>query len=320
MKKILYALLVGAMVVAGANYAAACHPETGIGCNDTIVQVPRINTDGTAAEASNGQWQTQGVTAVNLGMNGGITAMNQAQEGTGFSKAQLGSGASENQFQGQNISQTLANPVATHNYDSTTITGGNSAVPAGPGRAFHGEFQTVDAGIGTLSNNAGTASLAGAVMKVDQCVVAGGTKGTNAAAGAANLTHSDYMLSNVGPTSAIYQAGSQDSSFLTGAAQTGGGGAAANLQATQMGGTGAVNNAVGSAMAGGGYATGQVKAENGATRGDVAGSVGGQQQIHSYAQASGGANQSQWANGTVATYNTINSGNLPSGFTVPGSN
>lgn len=318
MKKFFVALIVGAMMF-GVGTAYSCHPETGIGCNDTTVLVPSINTDGTGANAQNGQFQTQPLTVTNLGMNGGSSNLLQNQAGTGSSSALLGSSASESQLQGQNTSETLANAVATHNFDSTTLTSGGSVVPSGPGSAFHGEYQTVDMSITTLSNAAGTGSLSGSEMLVDQCVVAGATNGT-AGAGAANESHSSYDLANVGPTSSITQAGNQDSSFITGAGvgidKTGAAGA--NLQASQIGGTAAVNDGAGTSMLGGGSAEGSVVAENGSTRGAFGGSVGGQNQTHTYTQLSGVGAQTQWATGTVTTVNTIDSGTLKPGYGIPG--
>jgi len=320
MKKFWYALLVGAMMVGVGSNAYSCNETTGLGCNGTTVQVPDVNTDKTSATAENGQFQTQELGVINLGMNGGASNLFQNQAGTGSSSAKFGSAASENQFQGENTSQTLANQVATHNFDSTVVTSGGSVVPSGPGNAFHGEYQTADMSITTLSNAAGTASFSGSQMLIDQCVVAGAKNGT-AGAGAANDSHTSYTLANNGPTSNIYQAGRQDSMFTTGAGigvdRTGGG--AANLQASQVGGTAALNNGAGTAMLGGGAATGQVVATNGATKNGFAGSVGEQSQTHAYAQDAGlGTNQSQWSSGSVSTFNSIDSGKIKSGYGVPG--
>ena len=315
MKKNLSILTMGIMFFSvGTVYAC-----TGIGCGNTTVQVPSIETSSTGAKAINTQFENQGLTPLSQSLLGGNSNLFQHQTGNGLTKALVGSSAFESQNQGQNILDSIVTPVATHNFDSTTYTSGLSSVPKGKGNAFHAENQDVNMNINTTSNNAGTNSLAGSNMLVDQCVVVGAKNGL-AGAGAANDSHSSYDLVNNGPNSTISQVGNQNSSFISGAtvgknldATTGAAGA--NLEAVQAGQTIAINNGAGTEMFGKGLATESIVANIGHTAKGSAGVIGGQNQTHSYEQNAGvGTNQSQWATGKVQTVGNVDVGTILVGY------
>jgi len=287
MKKVLSALIISAMVMTGGMVMA-----------DSF----------TAGAAGNTQTQVQDMSAFNMGPMGGISTVSQDQGGLGGSVSDGMSAAAEGQLQGENTSLFLSNGSATHVYNSTAVTEGGS-LTAGGGIGAHVEAQTVDGGIATVGDANGTGSISGSAMQINQGVAAGGIGMAGAESGAVADYNSAYEYNNVGMTSNIQQTGSQSSLMATGAGGANGGGIA-GLEATQVGGTAAVNNGSGTSMSGAGLATGSIGTVNGVATAPggvaVAGSIGAQGQVHSYTQASNsGAGQTQFATGTVMTGNAV---------------
>jgi len=261
----------------------------------------------TAGTAFNEQGQIQDLGAVNFGANGAISYVNQEQAGIGGSAALPGSAAAEGQIQGENTTVTGTNGFATHSYNTTAVTEGGS-IAIGPGLAGHAETQSVVGGIATLGDGAGTASVSGSAMQINQGTIAGGVGFAGGEAGAYANYNSAYTYTNAGTNSVINQSGEQHSVMVTGAGGANAAGAA-TLTATQFGGTAAINDGNGTAMAGGGAAYGEIKTANGVVSAPggtaAAGSVGVQNQVHSYEQYSTNGAQTQWATGTVATGNAV---------------
>ncbi len=287
MKKVLSALVISAMIFGAGSVMA-----------DSF----------TAGAAGNTQTQVQDFNAVNLGPMGGVSTISQDQAGLGGSVSDGMSAAGEGQIQGENTNLFLSNGSATHVYNSTAVTEGAS-LTAGGGIGAHVETQTVDGGIATVGDANGTASVSGSAMGIGQGVAAGGAGLAGAESGAVAGYGSAYEYNNVGMTSNISQTGSQESVMATGAGGANGGGIA-GLEATQVGGTAALNNGAGTSMGGAGLATGSITTVNGVATGPggvaVAGSLGAQGQVHSYTQASNsGAGQTQFASGTVMTGNAV---------------
>jgi hypothetical protein len=142
---------------------------------------------------------------------------------------------------------------------------------------------------------------------------------SEANAGTEAIYNNSYEYKNIGATSGIVQTGFQAGHYTTdvnaGDSQYdwwGGSGASAAVTAQQVGGTAALNDGNGTYMAGVGAAEGSVKVTASAADGswfysnDASGAASAEQaQQHSYSQAAFNptTGQSQWAGGTVGTYN-----------------
>jgi hypothetical protein len=276
-------------------------------------------SSGTASEAFNQQAQTQNLTGVNGGANGMISVTTQDQKGDGWSTSRWGSSAMEGQAQGELTKITFGNGYATHSYNQGVITYGNSDVDDWSG-AGHFESQSLDSGIATVGDGNGHFSISGmATVGSANSDAGGGTWYGSGEANSGTIAHYEngYTYKNIGATSGIVQSGYQSGLYTTNNSSEYGGfiagaGASSQVNAQQVGGTAALNNGNGTYMAGVGAAEGSVKdtasADAGAWYGggDASANASAEQvQQHSYTQAAfnPATGQSQWAAGTVGTYN-----------------
>jgi hypothetical protein len=274
----------------------------------------------TASWAENQQAQTQDLTSVDGGANGMISVTTQDQKGDGYSDSWFGSEAWEGQAQGELTKITFSNGFATHSYNQGVMTYGNSNVD-GFGYADHFESQSLDSGIANIGDGNGQFSISGMATVGSANSEAYSQdiwSSSSANAGTEAMYENSYEYKNIGATSGIVQTGFQAGHYTTdvhsGNSQYNwwiGSEASAQVNAQQVGGTVATNDGNGTYMAGAGAAEGSVKVTASAYdgswyyTGDASANASAEQvQEHSYVQAAdNGAGQSQWAVGTVGTYN-----------------
>jgi len=278
-------------------------------------------TDG---NAHNNQIQHQSMINTDNGVNGLITGTDQDQKGHGSSSSFNMSKAWEGQAQGETTKITISNDFATHTYDQNAATFGDSNTK--DVAVAHGhERQTLNSGIHTSGDGVGTNSTSG--MKTSN--IANSHSGVHTTFGYAITNtgteagyNNSYEYNNNGETSGINQNGYQsghtttNTHINTGNRWADKAHATADVNATQSGETIAHNNSVGTSMKGSGHAYGSVNVSTNAvdtwckpTGVPHADAAGEQMQQHSYTQtADSGMGQSQWANGTVGTYNKASVG------------
>jgi hypothetical protein len=225
----------------------------------------------------------------------------------------------EGHAQGELTKITFGNGYATHSYNQGVITYGNTDVDGSSGAA-HFESQSLDSGIATVGDGNGQFSISGMATVGAANSRAGGFAGYGsgeANAGTIAQYENGYTYKNIGATSGIVQSGYQAGLYETSNNSEYGGfiagaGASSQVDAQQVGGTAALNNGNGTYMAGAGAAEGSVKVTASADAGAFYGGAdahsyasGEQVQQHSYTQAAFNptTGQSQWAAGTVGTYN-----------------
>jgi hypothetical protein len=279
----------------------------------------------TASWSENQQVQTQNLTGVNGGANGMISVTTQDQKGDGLSNSLRGSSAMEGQAQGEITKITFGNGYATHSYNQNVITYGNTDVDGGRSVAGHFESQSLDSGIATVGDGAGTFSISGmATVGSANSNAGGGTfAGGNGEANSGTIAQYEngYTYKNIGATSGIVQSGYQSGLYETSnnseyEGAIAGADASSRVNAQQVGGTVALNNGNGTYMAGVGAAKGSVKVSASANinintwtgGGDTDAAASAEQvQQHSYTQTAFNptTGQSQWAAGTVGTYNNV---------------
>jgi hypothetical protein len=297
MKKVLSTIAISAMVIGLAGTAFAATDQ-----------------DFTKSYSFNVQTQTQNLTAVDGDANGMISSTTQAQKGVGNMGSWDGSAAWEGQAQGELTKVPINNGFAVHRYNQGVGTYGNSH---GENFAYgkHFEKQDLKSGIATVGDGNGTLSLSGMGTVESATSNIGsftepGAQTTNAGTWAGY--NNSYRYKNVGDTSRIIQNGFQNGSYTTDVHSQNDNphrwvvtGASASVDAAQIGATIANNNGNGTYMAGGGAAVGTAKVTaTTLTRRSNAQATAEQAQQHSYKQfANNGAGQSQWAVGTVGTYN-----------------
>jgi len=289
---------------------------TGVGCGSAMAWSSQ-NT--TSSFSFNDQAQAQDLGIIDGGSNGMASLTTQEQKGEGMSASDWGSEAWEGQAQGELTKVTFTNGYATHSYNQGVVTYGGSTTDNW-GSAGHSEHQILDSGILTAGDGNGQASLSG-MATVEGADAHSTAYGWDATANAGTFAQYDnaYEYKNVGPTSGIVQTGFQAGMYETNTSVDDGqywwnwgGTADATVTAQQVGGTAAVNDGNGTYMAGAGAAEGSVKVTADAYDGSwyyngnaEAGASAEQVQQHSYVQtADNGAGQSQWAIGTVGTYNS----------------
>jgi hypothetical protein len=270
----------------------------------------------TASESFNQQAQTQNLTGVNGGANGMISVTTQDQKGNGWSNSRWSSSAWEGQAQGELTKITFGNGYATHSYNQGVITYGNSDVDNRSG-AGHFESQSLDSGIATVGDGNGQFSVSGmATVGAANSNAGGGAWHGSGEANSGTIAQYEngYTYKNIGATSGIIQSGYQAGLYTTNnsidyGGSIAGAGASSRVDAQQVGGTVALNNGNGTYMAGAGAAEGSVKVSASANvlgSGDADATASAEQfQQHSYTQAAFNptTGQSQWAAGTVGTYN-----------------
>jgi len=301
MKKVLSVIAIGA-IIASAGPAMAWTSQ-----------------DTTSSWSANQQTQAQELVGADFGANGMASLTTQEQKGFGGSASDWGSSAWEGQAQGELTKVTFTNGYATHSYNQGVVTYGGSTTDNW-GVAGHSEHQTLDSGILTVGDGNGQASLSGmaTVGGADAHSTAYGWDAT-ANAGTFAQYNNAYEYKNIGATSGIVQTGFQAGMYETSTSVDDGqywwnwgGTADAVVTAQQVGGTAAYNDGNGTYMAGAGAAEGSVKVTASAYDGSwyyngnaEATASAEQVQQHSYVQAAdNGAGQSQWAVGTVGTYNS----------------
>jgi hypothetical protein len=301
MKKVLSTIVIVGMVM---------------GAGSAFAWSDRYFTDG---NAYNNQIQHQSMINTDNGVNGLITGTDQDQKGHGSSSSFYMSKGWEGQAQGETTNITISNDFAAHTYDQSVATFGddntkNVAVAHGH------ERQTLNSGIHTSGDGVGTNSVSG--MKTSN--IANSHSGVHTTfgysitnTGTEAAYNNSYEYNNNGETSGINQIGYQsghtntNTHIYTGNRWADKAHATADVNATQSGETIAYNNSVGTSMMGSGNAYGSVNVSANAvdtwhkpTGVPHANATGEQTQQHSYTQtANNGMGQSQWAAGTVGTYN-----------------
>jgi len=307
MKKIISLTAIGMMMFGAGNALAYC----GGWCSG------QTNSMFTESESSNFQEQTQNINGVDFGSQGALSVVSQDQNGYGNSYSSFGSSAWEGQVQGENTNIILTNGSATHSYDQTVVTYGGSSTNDW-GYSNHNESQSLDSGIFTVGDGNGQFSISGQAT-VGDAYSSSSSYGLNSSSnsGTFALYNNSYEYKNIDTNSGIVQSGFQAGRYETNTSVDNsgywwnlGGNANASVDAQQVGGTAALNNGNGTYMAGGGVAEGSVNVSahsyDGSWyyNGNVDSSASAEQvQQHTYNQTSTNGSQSQWATGTVGTYN-----------------
>jgi hypothetical protein len=312
MKKVLnvIAIVVSIIIVNGTFCIGSNNPGS---CNS------ELNNNYTWSESFNQQFQTQDFINVDGGSNGMISMTTQDQTGNGWSNSVDGSGAWEGQEQGELIKINFDNGYTEHNYNQGGLTYGKTDIEDWS-KADHFEMQSINSGIGTLGDGHGRFSISGMSVSVIANVKTNslehnGYSETNA--GTISGYENGYSYNNNGITSNIVQNGFQSGQYTTDVyikTVDGYGNYInnASINAQQVGGTVAHNNGNGTSMSGVGIAEGSVSVSSKTSgcgacniHSNIVDVSAEQVQQHSYSQNSfnHSTGQTQWANGTVGTYN-----------------
>ena len=260
------------------------------------------------ALADNDQFQGQfdgGIAGAGAGIAGQIGGGAGFQVGYGFSAADPGDYATENQFQQQGTYNFSAADDGAGNFASTetiTIQGGDQFSESYGGFAGSAQGQAIVVGTAglTVGGQFGVAGSAGAAIGASGSAALGGAQAQN---GQTQVAASQYEQQSVGANSFVYQAGQQEFGTATGsgAALVGVAGGAAGVY--QAGGSVAVNDGNAGFMDGSATAAGEAWAVTGSAgiAGADAEAFGNQEHMYEQGSVSADGSNFQYQQGYVST-------------------